>query len=108
MNPKTEEATNLRIGKMAVETRAKILRSALNPVREFVTAAVVRQACARAKYNWRAGLWCPLLSILACVWKEMEGASARQVEDWIATLAPSELSGYRDGKDFCDARSRLP
>jgi hypothetical protein len=107
MNPKTKEATEMGIGKMSVETRSKILGMALNPVREFVSADLVKQSCARANYEWRACLWNPLLTLLACIRKEQDGSSARQVEDWVATFAPLESSTSRDGKDFCAARSRL-
>lgn len=97
----------MSIGNMVRETRSKILNAALNPVREFVTDPVVKEACARVGHAWRASLWSPTLCLLACVWKQLQTTSARQVEDWIATLGLSE-SSFRDGKDFCDARKRLP
>jgi len=97
----------LDIGKSATETRSKILHHALNPVREIITDAVVAQACARAGYVGRECLWSPLLTLVACVWQEMNDASARRVEDWIATLQGAADPACRDGKDFCNARDRL-
>lgn len=95
------------IGKVPAHTRAKIWDSALNPVRKLVTSELVNEACKAANYTWRMGLWTPLLTVLACIRKQQTGASARQIEDWIATLGPCKASS-RDGKDFCNARGRLP
>jgi hypothetical protein len=48
------------------------------------------------------------MTVLACIWKQLQAAApARQVEDWVASLATG-YAGRNDGSDFCAARRRLP
>src|SRR5439155_611707 len=50
----------------------------------------------------------PLITLLACIKKQLEpGTSARDIEDWLASLA-SAFRACRDGSVFCQARARLP
>ena len=78
------------------------------PIREFLTAALIEGLCRRCGHRWRERVLGPLVTILACVWKEQQLKSVRQTEDWLATFAPHSGSPNRDGHDFCDARARLP
>lgn len=81
----------------------------LNSVRKYVTNDLVDKCCQCAGHRWRQRLWPPLITILACLWKQlMATASARQVEDWARSLSAPLTAGKVDGSDFCAARARLP
>jgi hypothetical protein len=93
------------IGSKRLRAKEKILDGALNPIREYVTNELVLESCRGAQHSWNACVWSPVLTLLACVWKQLQAtASARQVEDWIASLDVAEFSGNNDGADFCAAR----
>lgn len=87
----------------------KILAGALNPIRPWLPDAFVNQWCHKAQHESRACVWGPMVTLLACVWKQLQAsASARQVEDWVASFCPAQSPSLRDGSDFCAARARLP
>jgi hypothetical protein len=109
MNPKTQEATMSGIGTRRRQAREKILAGALNPIRGFITDALIHDSCRTVKHSWNQCVWDPVLTLLACVWKQLHAtASVRQVEDWVASLDSTAFSGSNDGADFCAARKRLP
>lgn len=81
---------------------------ALNPVRRHLTEALVAEGCRLADHQFRKRCWTPLLTVLACVWKQMNSASLRQAEDWVSSLLQDAPGGQRDGSDLCAARKRLP
>jgi len=91
----------------------KIAARALPVVQHFLSKAFVETVCREAKYGWRERCWPPLLTLLACVHKQLADLSARQVEDWAAGLGGLNADGtlaatVRDGHAFCMARARLP
>lgn len=97
------------IGTEHRQAKALFLESALAPFRSFLSNARVETQCQAAGHRWRHRVWDPTLTVLACVWKQLHAAaSARQVEDWAASLALDAQPGPRDGSDFCAARKRLP
>lgn len=97
------------IGSPRHRAKAKIVEAALNTVREFLTDEMVLNSCRSAEHRWNRCRWCPVLTVLACVWKQLQAtACARQVEDWVASLDADEAGGRMDGADFCAARRRLP
>jgi hypothetical protein len=92
----------------ACRIQDKILAAALHPVRPLLPTGLIESWCHLADHHWRVQVFCPVVTLLACVFKQLHRASARQVEDWIASLAPTSKKSLRDGADFCAARSRLP
>ena len=91
------------------EAQAKVLGSVLQVCWPFLPRAAVLKWCRECRHAWRERRWTPLVSLWACVWKQMQGgASARDVEDWIASMLGGQASGGADGHDFCAARARLP
>ena len=89
--------------------REKILCGALPPVQHLLPAVKIECWCAALGYRWRERRWGPVITLLACIWKQAQTvASCRQVEDWAASLADEDTAGHRDGHDFCAARARLP
>lgn len=82
---------------------------ALNSVRKHLPNELILRCCHQAGHRWRERLWPPLLTVLACVWKQLLAtASARQIEDWARSLAFNLGKGSSAGADFCAARARLP
>lgn len=82
---------------------------AVNSVRRFLTHPLLDEACRAAGHQFRRRCWTPLLTTLACVWMEMNGASVRQAEDYVHSLWPDDDSHrLRDGSSLCAARQRLP
>jgi hypothetical protein len=96
----------------ATRAKEKILAGAINPLRPYLPDRLVEQWCREAKHKWRERLWGPVVTVLACVWKQLQPtASARQVEDWAASLMPPADEGEeakRTGSEFCAARGRVP
>lgn len=95
-----------------VGSRARLehffLHGALNPFQSFLTRALVDDWARNCGHRWRAGLYTPLPTLLACIFKQLlPGTSCRDVEDWAAGLLPS-IPRACDGDDFCLARKRLP
>ena len=86
----------------------KILDSILNPVRQMLTDGWILQYCRSIGHVWRCRRFCPVVSLLACIWKQLGQFSARDVEDYVALLARTCDDTSRDGRDFCNARARLP
>jgi len=86
----------------------KISERALPVVQHFLSKAFVERVCSESKHRWRKRCWPPLLTLLACIHKQLAGLSARQIEDWAAGLAGALTGGVRDGHAFCMARARLP
>ena len=89
----------------------KILNAAMLPVRMLLPRREVDACCFQQNYRWRNRVFNPMVTLLVCVWKHLQPGlvSARAVEDCAQSLAGvSTGSGVRDGKDFCEARARLP
>lgn len=86
----------------------KILSRALPVVQHFISKTFIEEMCRECGHRWRERFWGPALTMLACIYKQLANASARQVEDWTASLGDLSGSGPRDGHDFCSARGRLP
>ena len=86
----------------------KILDSILNPVRQMLTDGWILQYCRSIGHVWRCRRFCPVVSLLTCIWKQLGQFSARDVEDYVALLARTCDDTSRDGRDFCNARARLP
>jgi hypothetical protein len=94
------------IGQNAGQAKEIILNGALNPLRPFLPTALIEQWCREANHSWRKRVFGPVVTLVACVWKQLQAqASARAVEDWVATFIVPDSS--RDGHDFCAARARL-
>lgn len=83
----------------------KILFSAMNAARPLLPAHLIDSWCCQLNYRWREHLLGPLITLLACIKKKQiePGTSARDIEDWLASLADSFRSS-RDGQVFCQAR----
>lgn len=96
------------IDRPASRAQDKILAAALNPIRPLLPTALIETWCRTAGLDWREQVFGPVVTLLACIYKHLQRTSARQVEDWIASLSPAEECSPRDGSDFCAARSRLP
>jgi hypothetical protein len=86
----------------------KIRGALLNPVRQLLTDGRIHEWCRRCGHVWRQRRFCPVVSLLACILKQLIPTSARDVEDHVALLAATMEDGVRDGRDFCNARARLP
>src|SRR5438128_7296720 len=96
------------IVKEHVSVQQKIRGAFLNPVRQILTNERIIEWCQRCGYSWRERVFCPVVSLLACMWKQLHPVSARDVEDHLALLAPASKESLRDGRDFCNGRARLP
>jgi len=96
------------IGQTSKQLCEKITERALPLVQHFLSRAFVEGVCRDAKYRWRQRCWPPLLTLLACIHKQLANLSAREAEDWAAGLAGTLAGGARDGHGFCMARARLP
>ena len=96
------------IDESAADLNKKILSRALPVVQHFISKAFLEELCRECGHRWRERFWGPALTMLACIYKQLANASARQVEDWTASLGDLSGSGPRDGHDFCSARGRLP
>jgi len=111
---KRRRSAMLNIGQPHAQVKQKILDGLLNPVRPILTAAVVAGFCASSRYAWRERDMGPLLTLLACTYKQLEtGKSARDVEKYLVQLGATAKTAQAaaegsDGKTFCDARARLP
>ena len=89
----------------------KIMGSALLPVRDLLTNALIENHCRRVGHEWRDRVFNPVVTVLVCVWKHLQPGpvSLRVCEDYAASLAGlPAASKPRDGKDLCVARARLP
>ena len=78
------------------------------PFRQLIPNALIRQWATATGHTWHETLFNPVATLWACVEKQLAGHSARQIEDHLAQLAPEHAEETRDGKDFCQARARLP
>jgi hypothetical protein len=97
------------IGVLSKATEAEIRGRALNPIRGFLTDESILAACRLAGHSWRVRVWSPVLTVLACVHRQLsERSSARGVEDWLASLASDVPTRARQGSAFSEARKRLP
>jgi len=89
----------------------KILGAALLPVRELLPNASIDNCCRQLEHEWRDRVFNPVVTLLVCMWKHLQPGlvSVRAAEDFAGSLAgPSASNATRDGKDFCEARARLP
>lgn len=89
-----------------VAVQQKIFGGFLNAVRQILTNERIRGWSVRCGHSWRERRFCPVISLLACILKQLNDLSARDVEDHLALLARSLR--LRDGHSFCNARERLP
>lgn len=97
------------IGTLSPSTEVQKLERALNPVRLLLTDAMIEGACLAAGHSWRGRVWTPVLTILACVFKQLlPSGSARSVEDIFASLPLDPDPACREGSALCAARKRLP
>jgi hypothetical protein len=97
------------IDTIPVRNREKILWRALLPIQNLLSVEQVESWCKEVGYVWRDRIFGPMVTLLACIKKELEpGVSARQIEDWVASFDIGNPENLRDGHDFCDARKRLP
>src|SRR5258706_8459318 len=103
-----EESAMFDIGIDHASIQQKIREGFLHPVRQILTNERIYDWCRRSGHLWRNRCFCPTVSLLACVWKQLDPVSARDVEDRLALLAPTGKNSLRDGRDFCNARARLP
>jgi hypothetical protein len=86
---------------------AKIRKSALLPMRAWLSNAAVEEWCRDIGYVWRSRVFDPVVTLSSCIHKQIvPGRSARHVEDWLDGLCGRHGGG--DGTDFCRARTRLP
>ena len=96
------------IGSVSRKAEEKVLSGALLPLQKFLTASLVEAWCRQCEHTWRVRLWSPFVTVLACIYKQLELCGARQVEDWIASLDGLPCAAEsREGDSFCAARKRL-
>ena len=89
----------------------KILNAAMLPVRGLLSLAAVDACCREVGHSWRDRVFSPMTTLLVCLWKHLQSGpvSVRAAEDYAQSLAgASAETRLRDGKDFCEARARLP
>lgn len=86
----------------------KILSRALPVVQHILPARMIEGFAHACGHEWRERCLGPALTLVACVYKQLHGASARSVEDWLASLGDEACGAVRDGHGFCAARARLP
>lgn len=92
-------------------TVAKILDAALLPVRQLLPNEFIVNRCREAGHEWRDRVFNPSVTLVVCLWKHFQPGlvSARASEDYTFSLAGLPAAPKsRDGKDFCQARARLP
>jgi hypothetical protein len=97
-----------RIVNEHLSVQEKIQGALLNPVRNVLSNEQILGWCRRYGHVWRRRRFCPVVSLLACMFKQLQTVSSRAVEDYLALLAPQIKQSLRDGRDFCNARARLP
>jgi hypothetical protein len=83
----------------------------LLPVRGLLPNNAIENRCRLLGHKWRDRVFNPVVTLLVCVWKHFQPGlvSVRAAEDFASSL--SGMAGEkssRDGKDFCEARARLP
>lgn len=89
----------------------RILSSALLPVRELLSNPLIENRCRQVGHEWRDRVFNPVVTLLVCLWKHFQPGlvSVRAAEDYAYSLAGvPKAPKPRDGKDFCEARARLP
>ena len=95
------------IGATHLKTSDQISKKCLNLFQHFVHRKDIEGVCREMDYVWRNRIWCPFSTILGVVWQQLHGVGMRSIEQWLA-LALDQLDQNHDGKDFCEARKRLP
>lgn len=88
----------------AVEQMPALL--SIHPIRKVLTTALIDDWCVRAQHSWRDRIFTPVVTLLSCMVKQLQGSSARQIEQLNALFETKTLQC--DGSDFCQARRRLP
>jgi hypothetical protein len=85
----------------------KIVPILVHPIRQILTQEIVEHWCKLAGHAWRARVFTPLVTLMACVARHLQATSVRQVE---LSVAPADQvpKSPPDGSDFCQARVRLP
>jgi hypothetical protein len=89
----------------------KILSAALLPVRGLLPNQAIENCCRQLEHEWRDRVFNPVVTVLVCLWKHFQPGlvSVRASEDFAYSLAGApRVPAPRDGKDFCEARARLP
>ena len=95
------------IDRFVVPVQENVIPVAVHPIRRVLTNEIVEAWCSKARHGWRARVFTPVVTLMACLAKHLEGSSARQIEH--AAVATSDSStSTPDGADFCQARRRLP
>jgi hypothetical protein len=102
-----ERSAMFNIVNAHVTIQEKLRDAILGPVRNVLSNELILNACRHCGHRWRRRRFCPVVSLLACVFKHLASVSARSVEDHLALLGQTNPS-LRDGRDFCNARARLP
>jgi hypothetical protein len=76
--------------------KEKLLAGALNAARPLLPSELIESWCHESNYRWRERLSGPVLTLLACIKKQLEpGTSARDIEDWLRRLR--RHNQYRNG-----------
>jgi hypothetical protein len=95
------------IDRSNVDVQEKVVPIAIHPVRRVLTDERIEEWCARAGHVWRARVFDPVVTLMACVVKHLHNSSARQIEH--ASIPVYRIGqAVPDGADFCQARRRLP
>jgi hypothetical protein len=92
----------------AKEIKQKIHESALLPVRQLLPDQRIEDWWRGSGLPWRKRFFTPAVSLLMCIWKHMDKSSARAIEDRLASMVPTWNHAHRDGRDFLNARARIP
>jgi hypothetical protein len=92
------------IGKPVAELEEKAEQTFFHDIRQLLPDASIRRWFAESGKTFRDRQFSRVLCLLACIYKHSNAVSARKVED--AVMPPA--SKHRDGKDFCNARVRVP
>jgi Transposase DDE domain len=95
------------IDRCVVDLEEKVIPVAVHPIRRILTSERIEEWCLRAGHVWRARVFDPTVTLMACLVKHLCGNSARQIEHDSIPGSRIGLSAP-DGADFCQARRRLP
>lgn len=77
------------------------------PLQQLLPGSRIDALAARQGHRWRCRVWTPALTILACIYKQIEAvASCRDIEHLVALLGITPPTRTR-GTAFCQARKRI-
>jgi hypothetical protein len=103
----TKESAMSGIDRFSFAIHEKLVPIAVHPVRRILTDQKIEGWCAKAGHVWRARVFSPVVTLMACLAKHLHGSSARQIEH-AAVPVDDACKSIPDGADFCQARLRLP